>query len=93
MKRLCLKILFVLDVAAIAIGSVLSMFLTKYDSVTGIVTDGFGRVLIKTPWFLRRYVQAEMWAGIGWFAVDTVCFWVLVAVACIVYARLKDTKK
>ena len=92
-KKLFLKILLVLDVLAFIIYSVCATMLTKYNSVTGVVTDGFGRVLVPAPALFRSsYLGIEEWAGFGWFIVDTICAIVLIFIAYLLYETITDKK-
>lgn len=88
MKRLFLKILFCVDLLAIVAQWVCVYSFRKYDWVSGTVTDGFGRVLTKTPGFLLSRGAPEEWAGYGWTAVDFVCFLVLIGIAYILFESI-----
>lgn len=83
MKKLFLKILFVADVLAILFLVVCSLFFRRYDSVTGVVTDGFGRMLTEAPAFLQSQGLMENWAGFGWSLVDSVCALILIFIAAV----------
>lgn len=92
MKKLLLKILLAIDVLAIAIYAVLSHFLVKVDSVSGVMTDGFGRVISEPPIFFKWYLCIGEWIGLGWWIVDTIGFWAAVIVAITLYNKIKDSK-
>lgn len=93
MKKLFLKILFAIDVLVILVYTVCAMFLVHYDSVTGVMTDGFGRVLVPAPaLFASDFLGIEEWAGFGWFAVDTICSLVLLGIAYLLFTTITDRK-
>lgn len=92
MKKLLLKILFAIDVLAIAIYAVCSQLLVSHNTVTGVISDGFGRTLVEPPLFLKLYLHIGEWAGLGWFIVDMIGFWTAVYVATILYKKIKDNK-
>ena len=90
MKKLFLKILLAIDVLAFIIYAVCSLFLVKYNTVTGITTDGFGRILTKAPLIFYSQGLMEEWAGLGWFAVDTICSFILIYVAYLLFKKITD---
>ena len=93
MKKLFLKILLAIDVLGLVIYEVCAMFLVHYNSVTGVMTDGFGRVLVPTPaLFASSFLGIEEWAGFGWFAVDTICSFVLLGIAYLLFTAITDRK-
>ena len=93
MKKFLLKTLLAIDVLAIIIYQVCALFLVKYDTVSGVTTDGFGRVLVPAPaLFSSPYLSIEEWAGLGWFAVDTICSFVLLIVAYLLFSEITDKK-
>jgi hypothetical protein len=92
MEKIFLKILLAIDVLAIIAYQVCALFLVKYDTVLGITTDGFGRVLKKAPLIFRSQGLMEEWAGLGWFAVDMICSFVLFAVAYLLFTSITDRK-
>jgi hypothetical protein len=79
------KILFVLDIIAVAIYSILSYFVVKYDEALDVVTDGLGRVIVEPPIFLQLYLQIDRWVGLGWYIVDIIVFWVGIGIAIKLY--------
>lgn len=85
-----MKILLAIDVLAIAIYGVCSFLIVRYNAVTGVMTDGFGRVIIEPPVFFEWYLCIGEWVGLGWFIVDMIGFWVAVTVATILYKKIKD---
>ena len=88
MKKLILKILLTLDVLAIIVFEVCSVFLRKYDWDASIVTDGFGRVLKETPKWLRAGVGLEEWAGFGWAVADGLVVLALIGVAYVLREKI-----
>ncbi len=92
MKKLLLKILLAIDVLAIAIYAVCSQLLVRYDAVSGVMTDGFGRTIVEPPILLKGYLGIGEWVGLGWFIVDNIAFWTAVCVAIILYKKIKDNK-
>ena len=90
MKKLLLKILLAIDVLAVIIYQVCALFLVRYDAVSGVTTDGFGRVLTKAPFIFQSQGLMEKWAGLGWFVVDTICSIVLLAVAYSLFKKITD---
>ena len=92
MKKFLLKILLAIDVLAIIIYQVCALFLVKYDTVSGVTTDGFGRVLTKAPLIFQSQGLMEEWAGLGWFAIDTICSFVLLIVAYLLFSEITDKK-
>ena len=92
-KKFFLKTLLVIDVLAIIIYQVCAIFLVRYDTVSGVMSDGFGRTLVPAPALFRSaYLGIKEWAGIGWFAVDTICSFVLLAVAYLLFSKITDKK-
>ena len=87
-----MKILLAIDVLAIIIYQVCALFLVRYDTVSGVVTDGFGRVLTKAPLLFQSQGLMEKWAGLGWFAVDTICSFALLIVAYLLFHKITDKK-
>ena len=92
MKKLFLKILLAIDVLAFILYAVCALFLVKYDTVSGITTDGFGRVLTKAPLIFQSQGLMEEWAGLGWFAVDTICSFALIGIAYLLFCAITDRK-
>ena len=93
MKKTFLKILLAIDVLAIIIYQGCALFLVKYDTVTGVTTDGFGRVIVPAPALFRSaYLGIKEWAGLGWFALDTICSFVLLAIAYLLFSKITDKK-
>ena len=92
MKKLLFKILLGIDVLAIVIYAVFSHFLVKVDSVTGVMTDGFGRVISEPPFLFKWYLCLGEWVGLGWFIVDMIGFWAAVIVAITLYNKIKNNK-
>lgn len=92
MKKLLLKILLAIDVLTIIIYEVCATFLVKYNTVSGVTTDGFGRVLTKAPLIFQSQGLMEKWAGLGWFAVDTICVLVLLGVAYLLFSGITEKK-
>lgn len=44
-------------------------------STGGVELDGFGRELVKSPWFMRLiFGQEKLWAGWFWWIGDMVIF-------------------
>lgn len=80
MKRVFFKILFCVDILAILFGSVGTALIRKYDFEAGTVTDGFGRMLVEAPGFLRSS-GVDVWAGFGWSVVDLVGYGILILIA------------
>ena len=91
-KKIFLKILFGIDVAVIVIYSVCATMLVRTDSATGIMTDGFGRVITEPPFLFRWYLCIGEWVGLGWFIIDTIVFWGLVAVAWLLFNAISEKK-
>ena len=91
-KKLLLKILLAIDVLAIIIYEVCSWFLVRYNTVTGVTTDGFGRVLTKAPLIFQSQGLMEEWAGLGWFAVDTISSLVLLYIGYLLFKKITDRK-
>ena len=92
-KKIFLKILLAIDVLTFIIYLVCAELLVKYNTVTGIVTDGFGRILVPAPALFRsKYLGIEEWAGLGWFAVDTICSFVLIIIAYLLYKGITNKK-
>ena len=82
-----------IDVLAIIIYQGCALFLVKYDTVTGVTTDGFGRVIVPAPALFRSaYLGIKEWAGLGWFALDTICSFVLLAIAYLLFSKITDKK-
>ena len=92
MKKLLLKCLLVLDILVFLFYAVCSLFLVRYDTVSGVATDGFGRVLKKAPLILQAQGLMEEWAGLGWFVVDTICSLGLIFVAYLLFTTITDRK-
>jgi hypothetical protein len=92
MKNLFFKILLAIDIFAIAIYGICSFFITKYDAVQGVMTDGFGRAIVEPPLFFRWYLCIGEWVGLGWFIVDAIGFFISVFVASLLYKKIKETK-
>lgn len=92
MKKLFFKVLLAIDVLAVAVYAVCSFFIVRYDTVSGAMTDGFGRVIVEPPILLKLYLHIGEWVGLGWFIVDMIGFWVAVYVATILYKKIKDNK-
>ncbi len=90
MKKIFLKIILGIDVLAYIVYVVCSLFLVRYDTVSGITTDGFGRILTKAPLFFQSTGLMEEWAGLGWFVVDTVCAFVLIGIAYLLFSVITD---
>ena len=92
MKRLFFKILLAIDILAIVVYTVCSQFLVKINSVSGVMTDGFGRTIVEPPLFFRWYLCIGEWVGLGWFIVDTIGFWISIYIAYLLYQKIKETK-
>lgn len=88
-----MKILFCIDALAIIGQWVCVCAFRKYDVVEGVVTDGFGRVLTKSPSFWLSMGLPEEWAGLGWTAVDAMCSLVLIGIAYILFESIWSKKK
>lgn len=93
MKKLVFKIMLVIDLLAFVVLSFCTQFITKYDSETGIITDGLGRVLTEAPRIFRAQGLLSEWAGVKWFAIDSVCAFVMLAVAYFLFLAIRDDKK
>ncbi len=91
MKKIFCTILLVLDVLSFLILGFLSQFLIKVDDVTGLVTDGFGRILSDTPYLLQKVGLYE-WAGIKWFIIDSICGWAMIAIAYFLFTAIWGNK-
>ena len=89
MKKLLLKILLAIDVLAIAIYAVCSQFLVRYDAVSGVMTDGFGRTIVEPPIFFKLYLHIGEWVGLGWFIIDTIGFWIAISIAYLLYKKIR----
>ena len=92
LKNLILKILFGIDVLIIVIGGVCSSLIVKYDVATGIASDGFGRTITEAPLYFRIPGVFDKWAGIGWLLFDTICGWILIWFAYILYKAFSNKK-
>lgn len=93
MKKIVLKILLGLDVAALIVLIIYSQFLIRVNSDLGIITDGFGRELSRAPVILRMTGVIDDWAGIGWFIVDLVIGIALLTIAYFLFVAATDKKK
>ena len=85
MKKLILKILLVVDVLAFVAYFVCAEFLIKYDTRTGVVYDGFGRMLTEAPAVFSAAGLFKEWAGLGWLVVDTAASFILLYLAYVLY--------
>lgn len=92
MKKIILKILLVADILAFIIYFVCSQLLVKYDTVSGVMTDGFDRVLTEAPLFFRVPGLAEEWAGLRWFVADAACAFVLIVIAYLLLSKITGKK-
>ena len=90
MKKLILKFLLVIDILAFVVYFVCAEFLIRYDTQTGAVRDGFGRMLTDAPAILSVAGLSKEWAGFGWFVVDTSVSFILLYFA---YALFKAATK
>ena len=91
-KKLLLKIILAIEIFAIIIYSVLAHFIVKVDSVSGVMTDGLGRVIVEPPLFFKWYLQLGEWVGLGWFIIDTIGFGVALFIAYALYEKITDKK-
>ncbi len=82
-RKIICSILLIVDVAAFLYLAVMSKYIVQVDAGTGIVRDGFGRVLERAP-IIFWYVFDE-WAGLQWFAVDSVVAIVLILLGYLFY--------
>lgn len=92
MKKLFCKILLAIDVLAFLLLAIFSQFIKVFDAYTGVMTDGFGRVLSKTPPILRTAGIYE-WAGSGWSAIDTIVAFALILIAVFFCEQITDKHK
>lgn len=92
MKKLFFKILLAIDVLAIIIYSIFAHLLTKVDYESGVMTDGFGRLIVEPPLFFRWYLQLGEWVGLKWFIVDTIGFWLAIFIAYSLFSAITDKK-
>ena len=92
MKRLILKTFLVLDIFVFLTLTVFSQFLIRYNTVSGITTDGFGRELKDAPMILKSTGLIDEWAGIIWFLVDTFCAVSLIVIAYLLFQAIIDRK-
>ncbi len=92
MKKIFCIILLCLDVLTFLVLCILSQFIIKVDAVTGVTTDGFGRILSNTPWILRMAGMHE-WPGVKWFIVDSICGWLLIGIAYILFMTIEGDRE
>lgn len=92
MSKLLLKIILVIDILALIILLVFSQFLIKYDIVSGITTDGFGRELSEAPAILRSTGLVGEWSGLGWYISDSLCAFALLGIAYLLFEVITDRK-
>lgn len=78
--RIVKKVIGGLSGLALIAEVVLAFFIKKIDEDGSALVDGFGRELVKSPpWedFISVWGFDEYWAGLGWFAVDSVIIAIL----------------
>ena len=79
MNKFISKILYgliVVEVIGLIMLGIKAYFMMSYSPTEGIIRDGLGRILYKTPFIVRFALGEErMWPGFGWFAIDFIIFW------------------
>lgn len=92
MKKFFFKLLLIIDILAFIIYAACATFIARYDTLSGITTDGFGRVLTKAPLFFYSQGIMEKGAGLGWFVVDTICSLSLIAIAYLLFGKITENR-
>jgi hypothetical protein len=84
-----LKLLSKVSAAAIAISvfiaGFMALFIRSVDTVSRTVYDGLGRQLSEPPMWAKIIFSANSWAGLGWFALDSIWFFGGLALAIRLY--------
>lgn len=93
MKKIFFKFLLVIDVLALVVFGVCSSLIERCHVATGVMTDGFGRILKPTPILVQFIFYMRNWAGFKWFITDTIIFWSLVFIGYILFQTIKDVNK
>ena len=79
MKKILSKVLYGLagaSIIAILVAVVLGYFVVSFDPATQQYTDGLGRQLGPSPFFMRFvFGQDRLWSGWGWWVMDMLWFW------------------
>ncbi len=85
MKQMLSKTCYVLGVGAIIaalIAGFLAYMIVGFDPATQEYTDGLGRPLGPSPFFMRFvFDEDKLWAGWGWWAIDMLVFLGVISVA------------
>ena len=85
MKQMLSKTCYVLGGGAIIaalIAGFLGYMTVSLDPTTQEYTDGLGRTLGPSPFFMRFvFGQDKLWAGWGWWVIDMLWFWGGIAAA------------
>ena len=85
MKQMLSKTCYVLGVGAIIaalIAGFLAYMIVSFDPATQEYTDGLGRPLGPSPFFMRFvFDEDKLWAGWGWWAIDMLVFLGVISVA------------
>lgn len=92
MKKLICKILLTVDIVSYLVLSVCALFIRKYNLAAGTISDGFGRILSKAPFFLRSFAYIEDWAGIKWFTIDFVVSFIMLIAGCVLVQSIRENK-
>lgn len=89
--KIFLSILLAVDIITFLILLVNSQFIVGQDPVTGMMTDGFGRILYPTP-FLLQMASIMDWPGLFWYAIDWIVAAVLVTIASLLFHGITKRK-
>lgn len=95
MKRILkifLAILLVIDIGALLFLVINSQFIVSYDKITGMMIDGFGRVLYPAPPLLQMAYIYD-WPGLKWYAIDWVCGFALLYIAYLLFHGITYKKE
>jgi hypothetical protein len=83
MRRIIGKLLFGmggLAAAGLLVSGCLATMVRSYDVDTKTTYDGFGRELVRAPLLVRWFAGEYEYAGMTWFLLDLLVFWMAVAV-------------
>lgn len=78
--KIFLVILLVIDIGAFLYLIINSQFIVGYDNATGMITDGFGRILYPAPPLLQM-ARIMDWPGLKWYVIDWVFSVTLIYIA------------
>jgi hypothetical protein len=94
MLKLFSKVAAAAIAVSVFIAAFMALFIRNLDTATRTVYDGLGRQLSEPPmWAKMVFTSESSWAGLGWYALDSIWFFGGLGLAFVLYGLgEKDTR-